>query len=344
MGLPLKTHPSRLYRGQTFRLSALWAGCSSFYGSRWIYACEWFWMHAWVRVPSKKWGKIEESLRWCHGLQFIKAEWLREQKMSPKSLVLGDFAPLVSLTSVQFSSVEIFCHLYQWEAADFLKISSSKTAKYMDKLSWQLQKASQKAAECFLLNILILRGLSQQPTSITLQCYFLAANHQQGMGWEGRDMEVRTKGTCSCLLTNTACCCPAETALVSSYPASHYCVVESMTMSLTWVYIVMVDWNTGDEFIFTYWKDVLFFPSNPSFLFLSMSCNKPAMLIGNISCLPPAVNHHLSNTATDADSSAWLFGEDAVLGDRKLISTWRDVKALLKGWWRTILGICSSVL
>lgn len=54
---------------------------------------------------------------------------------------------------------------------------------------------------------------------------------------------------------------------------------------------------------------------------------------GNISCLPPAVNHYLSNTTTDADSSAWLLREDAVLGDKKLISTWRGAKPLLKGCW-----------
>lgn len=44
----------------------------------------------------------------------------------------------------------------------------------------------------------------------------------------------------------------------------------------------------------------------------------PAMSLqcwtGSSSCLPPVVNHHLSSTR-DADFSAWLFREEAVLGD-----------------------------
>lgn len=117
-----------------------------------------------------------------------------EKNTSHKSLVLDEFAQLVSLTSVLFTSLEICCHLHRSEAADFLNFSSSKTANCIDKLSWQLEKGFQKAAECFPLNMLILRGLSQRSTSTTLQCYFLSADCHQGTGWEGRDKEARTKG------------------------------------------------------------------------------------------------------------------------------------------------------
>lgn len=115
-------------------------------------------------------------------------------------------------------------------------------------------------------------------------------------------------------------------------------VVEWVAVSLRWVYTVSVDLDRGEGFVSTYKKLVLFFPSAHQFS-LSPPTPRPATSLqcwtGNISCLPPAVNHHLSNTTTSADSSAWLFREDAVLGDRKFISTWRGAKALLRRWWRS---------
>lgn len=45
-------------------------------------------------------------------MAFIRAEQLRGKNV-PKNLVLDELVPLVSLTCVLFSSIEICCHLYQ---------------------------------------------------------------------------------------------------------------------------------------------------------------------------------------------------------------------------------------
>lgn len=120
-------------------------------------------------------------------------------------------------------------------------------------------------------------------------------------------------------------------------------VVQWVAMSLRWVYTNCRFGQRG--IIHLHIQEIYFiFPFHISvFSFSPCPATSLQRWTGNISCLPPAVNHHLSNTTTDADSFAWLFREDAVLADRRLISTWRGAKALLKGWWRTAPGINGSV-